>query len=399
MFEGLFNILNIQELWGSLMLQVNSMLNPENFQYLTFLKPFWDKVLDNPLASIITLLALIVLPYTLIKAKKTSAEANDRLDRLMEEMKDFEFEKPLIDLKENFKDISFKKSTITDYQLGQDDLELNLENDVPDLSIQDGPVLQDLESSSFTKQLTLDQEATDEFLAMDSSDRQHDTEDENPELSPLADDENHEFSHLFDEDWNGTKTSQAAEPSVEEKEDENHEMDDLQTRMQQAIQKLREKYSSPEETEEIAAREINTDTITSIPEAQAKPSLHEETEEENEDTFLPSSEIPQEADDSHPSPESPPPDFMAEGQDNPPKKSHLITHLKSFQKNLENRFDSNTRDSESSPNESPSDENSSFETILTPPELTFPTSNNSTDKEYQEALESFLFLKNQKKPE
>jgi len=51
------------------------------------------------------------------------------------------------------------------------------------------------------------------------------------------------------------------------------------------------------------------------------------------------------------------------------------------------------------PNESQKTQNSSFETILQPTEKTFPAPNKTTDDEYQESLESFLFIKDQKKPE
>ena len=396
MLEGLFNNLNIQEFWGSLMLQLKSIFDPENFQFLAFLHPFWDKISDNPLASIITLLFLVGLPYTLIKAKQSSTEANDRLDRLMEEMKDFEFEKPLIDLKENFKDIQYKNSRIIDYDLNQDVLEFNLENDVPDLSLQNDDSLEDLEPASFSKQISLDQDATDEFLARDPLDSQ--PEDENRDLSPMADndwaetktdqdadpaDMEDEFAKYFFDDlqvkdqesesasgaeeiFNETEMS-APETGVEEEEHANYELDDLQSRMKLAIKNLREKYSPPEETTEIAATE-NEDT------------------KENEGGPSPSSEKPEEENGAQPSPESVSPDLTIDGQEDSPRKSPLITHLKSFQKNLENRFESNEGESKISLNDSP-------------PELTFPTSDNSTDKEYQEALESFLFLKNQKKPE
>ena len=87
MVEGFFIILNIQKSWESIILKVNSLFDPENFQVLDALEHFWGKVLDNPLASIITILVLIGLPYTLLRAKDSNTQANERLDRLMEEMR------------------------------------------------------------------------------------------------------------------------------------------------------------------------------------------------------------------------------------------------------------------------------------------------------------------------
>jgi len=163
MTGNFFTILNIQEIQDSIILQVNSLFDPERFQFLDSLGLFWDKILDNPLASIITLLVLIGLPFTLFKAKESSTQADERLDRLMDEMKDFEYEEPLTGLQDKFKDIPKDNSPVTDHD--QDASKVNLENEVPDLSIEEDPIPQDLESASFTKQLTLDQEVTDDFLA------------------------------------------------------------------------------------------------------------------------------------------------------------------------------------------------------------------------------------------
>ncbi|MCH8312347.1 MAG: hypothetical protein IID17_05125, partial [Nitrospinae bacterium] len=180
MMEGFFTNLNIQGIWESISLQVNSLFDPESFQFLDDLGFFWDKILDNPLISIITLLVLFGLPYTLFKAKESSNESNERLDLLMDEMKNFEFEKPLIDLKEKFKDISIDNSPVANHD--QDVPALNIEKDFPDLSIEKDSIFQDMESASFAKQLTLDQETTDDFLATSSLDLQPKTDNENPEL-------------------------------------------------------------------------------------------------------------------------------------------------------------------------------------------------------------------------
>jgi len=188
-------------------------LDPERFPFLETLELFWYKVLDNPLASIVTLLVLIGLPYTLFKAKESSTQANERLDRLMREMKDFKFEKPLIDLQDKFKDISFNNSPVTNY----------------------------------------DQEMTDDFLAAGPMDLQRETDDETPELSLLA-----------EENFDETEISQPVESSVEDEEYASHEIDDLQTRMEQTIKRLRLKYPSPEDTEAVASEETNTDSTPSF---------------------------------------------------------------------------------------------------------------------------------------
>lgn len=363
MNETIFSILNIQETWESIALQLNSLFSLERSQFQDALGPFWDKVLDNPLASIITSLVLIGLPYTLIKAKKSSTEASARLDRLMEEMKDFEFEKPVIDLQEKFKGTSFDNSPSTeDY------------HEVPKLSFEEDPVLHDLESTSFAKKLSLDEKVTDDYLATRSMPLQPEANDENSELSSLAEEildetkasppvnsstEDEDFESLYDEAMQAgnedrdlvfmaeenlpdeAEIGPTVESSVEE-DDTNHDMDDLQTRMEQAIKKLRMNYPSPEETKETVVDETNTDSTSPVLKAMEQSSLHEETTEN--DT---------EEDTSHPPPESIPSDSNTDGEERSLKQSHLITHLKSFQKNLETQFDLRLQESKKKINNSP----------------------------------------------
>jgi hypothetical protein len=100
--------------------------------------------------------------------------------------------------------------------------QFNLENKFPDLSIEEDSFPQDLISASLTKQLTLDLEVRDDFLATGLKDVQWETDDENPELSPL-------------------------ESSVEDEEYAGHDMDDLRIRMEQAIKNVRLKYPFLEE--------------------------------------------------------------------------------------------------------------------------------------------------------
>jgi len=75
MIEKLFEIFNFQETWESIL----TMLNPESFFFWDTFKVFFDKISANPLASIITLAALIGLPYTLYKAKQSSTKATGKI--------------------------------------------------------------------------------------------------------------------------------------------------------------------------------------------------------------------------------------------------------------------------------------------------------------------------------
>ena len=105
--------------------------------------------------------------------------------------------------------------------------QFNLENKVPDLSIEEDSFPQDLKSPSLAKHLTLDQEMTDDFLTTGLKDVQRKIDYENPELSPL-------------------------ESSVEDEGYASHGIDDLQIRIGQAIKELRLKYPFLEELEETA---------------------------------------------------------------------------------------------------------------------------------------------------
>ena len=105
--------------------------------------------------------------------------------------------------------------------------QFNLENKVPDLSIEEDSFPQDLKSLSLAKHLTLDPEMMDDFLATGLKDVQRKIDYENPGLSPL-------------------------ESSVEDEGYASHGIDDLQIRIGQAIKELRLKYPFLEELEETA---------------------------------------------------------------------------------------------------------------------------------------------------
>ena len=202
--------------------QINSLFDPERFPFLDVLGLFWHKILDNPLILIITLLVLIGLPYFLFKSKESNAKENERKDRLMEQMEEFEINTP------------FDDSPVTDSD--QDVLELSLDNEVPDLSIKAEHILQDLESVSSKKQLTLDQEVADDLLATGPRDLAREMDDENPDGSDLIEEN-------FDEVGVGQP-----EPGIENEKDASPIVDDLQIRMEQAIEKLRQNYPSREVT-------------------------------------------------------------------------------------------------------------------------------------------------------
>jgi len=444
MIEKLLEILNIQKIWETIVLQFKILFDPETSFLGSAFNTIFDKVLNNPLASIITLLALVGLPYTLYKAKQSSTEANERLDQLIDEMKDFEFEKPLIDLQEKFKGSSFDNSPVINYD--HDVLELNFEQTDPDYANEENTILPDLESTSFVKQITLDQEVTDDFLATGPMKLGSELNDEHFDFSPLAEDDKEfadfyseapeikdqeqdlvaaekevfdetevslpgefsidekEFSDFYSEAHEIKDQEQdlvaaekevfvvaqtsppppvesnIVEPSIIEEENASPEIDDLKTKMEQAIQKLKGKYSTP-------AEENDAEPVPSVFKKIKKSSWADESKAGGHKDTSSSSSTPK------------PADSRNGEKKNSLKKSHVITHLNSFQKNLEHQLEIKTQGFKKKSADRQQEEISSFETILKPTKITCPPQNKTTDEEYQQALESFLFLRDQKRTE
>ncbi len=467
MIEKILETINFRENWESFILQVKTFLDLESFFFWDTLVLFFNTVSNNPLAFIITLAALVGLPYTLFKAKQSNTEANDRLDQLMEEMQDYEFEKPLIDLKEKFKGGSIDNSPVIDYD--QDVLELNLDKIGYPYRDEDDSISQDMESTTFVKQITLDQDVTDDFLAAGSTDKKTNPIDEELDLSSLSEDffdekqfnppaepgiaekkpidffketpaitnEDQYFGDFEKEFSNAMDINSPVESSIEEKEtlipeeedletimefsspvessieeketlipeeedletimettspfesiiEEKEapvpEADDLQTRMAQAIEKLKTKYAPLEEKVDSAGPvPLNINKVKKIATPKKK----------NMDDFGNDASLTSTASAS--------PGSHIGKQSDSLKKSHVITHLKSFKKNFENQLEMNGDEFKKKENNSQQEQNSSFfEAISKPAKTTHLKKTRTTDEEYQRSLESFLFLKNQEKSE
>jgi hypothetical protein len=455
MFEKLFVNFSFQETLDSILLQLKTIFNPENLFFWDTIKVFFDSISSNPLASIITLAALVGLPYTLYKAKQSNNRANERLDQLMDEMQDFEFEKPLIDLQEKFKDGSIDNSPVIDYD--QDVLEVNFDKAGPPFIDEDDAMLQDLESTSFAKQITLDQDVTDDYLSSEPMGTKSNTDEESLDLSALPEEffiekefnqpaepdvnDEKEQADIFAEDLqiksdekeqadifakdllikNDEKeqadifaedlqiksedqvlnfveedsevreddTSQSIDSIIEPEETVSQgtvspEADDLQTKMEQAIQKLKSKYAPIENEEKEANKKPVPLDINKMKKTSLADSISKEKPEED-------SSLPSEISASSDSPKSRQSDSL--------KKSHVITHLKSFKKNFENQLDTSGDKLKKKENDNRQEQSAFFETIYKAKEKTHPKKNAITDEEYQQSLESFLFLKDQEKPE
>ncbi|MGY8760533.1 MAG: hypothetical protein ACKVK9_05290, partial [Nitrospinaceae bacterium] len=74
----------VKEIW----FQLDSRFDLENTEAFKFLKPYLIQLQDNPLYMGISVAALFLVPYALIKVKSNSRERERKLDELMEEMEE-----------------------------------------------------------------------------------------------------------------------------------------------------------------------------------------------------------------------------------------------------------------------------------------------------------------------
>jgi hypothetical protein len=72
----------VKEIW----FQLDSRFDLENIEAFKFLKPYLILLQDNPLYMGISVVALFLVPYVLIKVKSNSRKRERKLDELMEEM-------------------------------------------------------------------------------------------------------------------------------------------------------------------------------------------------------------------------------------------------------------------------------------------------------------------------
>jgi hypothetical protein len=77
-----------KEIW----FQLNSRFGLEDTEAFKFLKPYLIQLQDNPLYMGISLAALFLVPYSLIKIRSISRERGQKLDELMEEMEEEEYD-------------------------------------------------------------------------------------------------------------------------------------------------------------------------------------------------------------------------------------------------------------------------------------------------------------------
>lgn len=78
----------IKEIW----FQLDSRFDLENTEAFKFLKPYLIQLQDNPLYMGASLAALVLVPYILVKVRSISKKRERKLDELMEEMEDEDYD-------------------------------------------------------------------------------------------------------------------------------------------------------------------------------------------------------------------------------------------------------------------------------------------------------------------
>ncbi len=79
-----------KEFFKEIWFQLDSQFGLENTEAFKFLKPYLTQLQDNPLYMLISLAALFLVPYALIKIMSISKERERKLNEMMEKMEDDE---------------------------------------------------------------------------------------------------------------------------------------------------------------------------------------------------------------------------------------------------------------------------------------------------------------------
>ncbi len=71
-----------EQIW----LKINLILDLENSELFQVIKPYLIRTFENPLISALSFVALLGIPYGLYKLRKVSAQKEEKLDQIIEEM-------------------------------------------------------------------------------------------------------------------------------------------------------------------------------------------------------------------------------------------------------------------------------------------------------------------------
>lgn len=250
----------VKEIW----FQLDSRFDLENTEAFKFLKPYLIQLQDNPLYLGISLAALFLVPYALIKVRSISKERERKLDELMEEMEEEEYdeddprrlrrpeaetnpevdddaEKPLFE-SENEDSPSYMDA-LNEMEEEDDSKELEFELDPSPSENEETleenaePVSSQLAESDFEKDLN-------EFMSLEEDKEFNDIDDSNHDEAIKELQEDGELMELDDP----TSGSDPFDNYSELDEDEQDKaIKDLQEEMERTISQLTEQIDEPTE--------------------------------------------------------------------------------------------------------------------------------------------------------
>lgn len=273
-----------KEIW----FQLNSQFGLEDTEAFKFLKPYLLQLQDNPLYMGISIAALFLVPYTLVKVRSISKKRESKLDELMEEMEDDEDDefdeddprrlrrpeqeieadddsaKPLFDNDEEEIPLSLSSKTITDdedevieeinddeldaeydeYELESSELSENTdEASEPENTAE--PISSQLPESDFDKDLN---EFMMEELDLDSEEvpAELSIDDSSPDLDQAIQ-EQEEEGELVELDENQPAKDPFANYSDLDDDEQDKAIKELQDEMEATINKLSQQIEQPDE--------------------------------------------------------------------------------------------------------------------------------------------------------
>ena len=369
------------------------------------LQPLYQNAVDNPVAAAAVFMALLGIPLFL---RKSRSKKDSRLDQFEEEMKSFEGETPLIDLKEKFKKSkSIRKPAVTadnlanydseneehDYDFDEDDVIAELEpleeEMEPDNMVDLSSMISNDESlEDETYYFSEDQETTASESPM-AVDHQAETNGWNPETDSKP---------LQETEW-----SQADLPGLPGFDSEegysdiemaNAEIDGLQGEIDESNRKTSFVMDSQAKNEE-SGQEVTIDTSFPSFESMEPQSLEESFQESGENEHT---EIIFESADS--SPQSKDSDSYVSEEDHeflPQNGSHSESHAETVDNVVEVPFSSMVSAPETKVKEIPVSHNLPLRPVHKSMEMFTSDQHKISHNDYEELLESFILLKDQKR--
>jgi hypothetical protein len=406
MIKEFLSSLNIKNLMESFSEKLGGWVDVVTSGLSDLLNPLYQKALANPLPAGAILLALFGIPliFSKVKNKKTEPDTDDRLDQLMEEMRNYEINAPMIDLQKNFSDAPASELEppheeipfTTDFEIDRTDQLSNPPNETETLDSENMIELPSLFlDEEHIENKTSDDPKSDDpkeetgdapfSSSIDSIENQLQLNDSDPELEGTLDQDS--------DDW--SRISRSALSGYDDTEFSIEAIESLQDEIEESTRESPLDVTFENEKEDFI-QEIHSDTASPPPEPVEPISQNESIEE-------PASEIEEnvyfEEKDSLLQSTAP----VSEDSDEefelslPEEAVHQIPLQETFEENFDNQVQSTVTVPEKIVQEPQFPDSFPLKPILKSQPAANHTRIQSPGKDYKSLLESFILLKNQKK--